>query len=681
MISFAKKTSLTAFFTALLLLSFNTYNAQCFEIESILVDACGPTEQDNEMVRFKIGSTALNTANLSVDWATGANGWLGIIQNTGTAATTASLNSSITGCGLLVEPTGGILPAGKTILLITSSSIDISANSFANLNDTLYIIYQNSGNSLGHFGNYNSSPGLRELSISFSTPVNCNDTVIYERSHLLNINGSSGGASALKNGASVDFSPNGTPSYFNNGCQAPFTPAGISAFALPNSTLQICPGDNIDVFGTLIGTFDSLRWSGGSGTFSNSLNDTTTYFSSITDVDSFYIKITGFNACATGIADSVLVYFVDSSDVSILGGSTGNLCPGATMILNATGASNYLWNTTETTSSVSTSTGGQYFVTDTTNHCFADTAFIQINLAIPAQVTITENDTSICQGETITLHANGATNYIWSNTSTANSITVNSSNTYFVYSTIPCPSDTGRIILTVVTPTNVTIQEPNPSILCDGASLVLHASPNSTNYIWNTTETTNTITANSPGQYTVNFNDGICPNTTASITINNEPNPIAQIIGTNIFCIGDPLFLDATGIGNFTWSNGDNGNSTMITSGQEITLTATNFCGITTDVITIIEEDCSANDSIFIPNVITPNNDKINDIFKIEGRGIETISGKIYNRWGKLLFEWNDINSGWSGDENSEGTYYYVLDITFKNNSPETFKGTIVLFN
>ena len=668
MISSVKKVSLTAFITALLLLNFNTTNAQCFEIESILVDACGPgsLEGENEMIRFKVGPTALNSNNLSANYPT-ANSFLGICQNGASATTTANLNATITGCGFLIEPIAGILPANANVLFLTSTNVSITANSFANLNDTLYVIFQCAGNTSGHFGN--NSSGIKTFSITFSTPSGCTDFVSWQNSNLI------GG-----NGALVNFDPPGNATFSNNGCQAPFIPAGISASVLLGSSLQICPGDSINLFGTLIGTIDSLKWSGGLGTYSNAENDTTTYFSSITEVDSFYIKITGFNSCIAGISDSVLVYFVDSSDVSITGGSVANLCPGATMVLSANGASNYLWNTNETTPSVSTTTGGQYFVTDTTNHCFPDTAFIQVNLVVLPTITITENDTSICQGETVILHANGATNYIWNNNANTTSINVITSGTYWVNAVSVCPTIPDSVEVTVIQPTNVTITEPNPSALCNGASLLLHASPNSTNYTWSTTETTNTITVNSPSQYIVNFNDGVCPNTTASITIEDTPKPVAEIIGSNFICVGDAIFLDASGIGNFSWSNGDNGNSTMITSGQEIILTATNSCGTDTDVISIREEDCSASDSIFIPNVITPNNDRLNDVFEIEGTGILSISGTIYNRWGKILFEWNDLNTNWTGDDNSEGTYFYVIDITFKNDAPKTFKGSIVLF-
>lgn len=662
-----KKTSLTALLTVLIILSFNTINAQCFEIESILVDACGAPEGENEMVRFKVGNSPLNASNLSVNWAS-SNNWLGICQNTSSANVISALNSTIQSCGFLIEPTGGVLPANSTVIFFTSTDIDIFANSFANLNDTLYAIFQCSGNTQGHFAN-GSGSGLRTLEISFSTPI-CNDIVTYDKGPLDN-----------SNGASVSFDPAGIPSYYNNGCQAPFTPIGISAAAIPTSSLQICPGDSINLFGTLIGTIDSLEWTGGIGTFNNPQNDTTTYFSSIMDVDSFYIKIKGFNSCSTGISDSVLVYFVDSSDVSILEGMTANLCQGTSLTLNAAGASNYLWSTNATTGSININSAAQYFVTDTTNQCFPDSAFIQVTLTNQPTVTITENDTSICQGETVTLHANGGNNYTWNNAANTDSINVITSGSYFVYSTLPCPSDTDTVIVTVIQPTNVSILETNPSLLCTGASLTLHASPSSNNYTWSTSDTTEFITINSSGTFIVNFSDGICPNTSASINIIDESRPSATIVGNSSFCIGEALFLDATGNGNFLWSNGDNGNSTMITSPQEITLTATNFCGVATDIITISEIDCSLSDStyIFIPNVITPNNDNLNDLFKVEGFGIESFSGAIYNRWGKLLFEWNDNNIGWDGTKNSEGTYFYVVEITFTNNETELFKGAVEL--
>ena len=115
----------------LLFLSNLTFS-QCFEIESILVDACdsGGTTSDegyNEMFRFKIGSTALNTSNLTVNWP--SNTWQGLVQNTTTAAKVTQLNLDIIaagGCGTLLEPVGGVLPANASVILVSSQKRNLN---------------------------------------------------------------------------------------------------------------------------------------------------------------------------------------------------------------------------------------------------------------------------------------------------------------------------------------------------------------------------------------------------------------------------------------------------------------------------------------------------------------------------------------------------------------------------
>lgn len=63
----------------------------------------------------------------------------------------------------------------------------------------------------------------------------------------------------------------------------------------------------------------------------------------------------------------------------------------------------------------------------------------------------------------------------------------------------------------------------------------------------------------------------------------------------------------------------------------------------------------------FIPNIITPNGDKRNDVFfinGIEGRAWEL---KIYNRWGQRIYYSKTYQNNWNGDGNSPGVYYYHL--------------------
>lgn len=76
-----------------------------------------------------------------------------------------------------------------------------------------------------------------------------------------------------------------------------------------------------------------------------------------------------------------------------------------------------------------------------------------------------------------------------------------------------------------------------------------------------------------------------------------------------------------------------------------------------------------------VPNIFTPNDDHINDVFKIDAYVnycFDIYNIKIYNRWGRLVFESNDFFFAWNGTDKDgstlpEGTYYYTLQGEFRN--------------
>lgn len=306
------KSIITLVFIALNIFS----NAQCFEIESILVDACGSPEQDNEMVRFKVGSTDLCSSDLTVTWPNGTNGWLGLIQNATTAQITADLNATILGCGQLIEPSSCVLPANSTVIIVTSTLLDVSANSFESLNETVYIIYQNSGNGQGHFSNHGASAS-RTLTMTFSAPVGCTDQVTYDRNDLIDQSGASSG----EDGATVNFNPAGTPTYINNGCQAPFEPFEIdlTAAEVISGTQNICPGDVIQVGVTITGPYTQLTWTGLNGNFDNPNAENTNYNSVLTDNVNFNITVEVETTCGDILTESIPFTINDSPDVDPAG--------------------------------------------------------------------------------------------------------------------------------------------------------------------------------------------------------------------------------------------------------------------------------------------------------------------------------------------------------------------------
>ncbi len=66
-----------------------------------------------------------------------------------------------------------------------------------------------------------------------------------------------------------------------------------------------------------------------------------------------------------------------------------------------------------------------------------------------------------------------------------------------------------------------------------------------------------------------------------------------------------------------------------------------------------------------VPNVFTPNGDGINDEFRVAYRSLRDFHCWVYNRWGKLVYEWTDPSKGWDGmiggRPASEGAYFYVI--------------------
>jgi gliding motility-associated-like protein/uncharacterized repeat protein (TIGR01451 family) len=95
---------------------------------------------------------------------------------------------------------------------------------------------------------------------------------------------------------------------------------------------------------------------------------------------------------------------------------------------------------------------------------------------------------------------------------------------------------------------------------------------------------------------------------------------------------------------------------------------------VATDVKEIIGD-------VVAPNVITPNGDGKNDVFRIDGLELHpdnTLS--IFNRWGNEVFRSKGpYKNDWNGNGLNEGTYYYLLKIKEKDGSERSSTGWITL--
>nr|MBP9849930.1 hypothetical protein [Flavobacterium sp.] len=305
--------------------------SQCFEIESILVDACdnGTNEGYNEMFRMKIGTTPLNTNTLNINWP--AQTWLGLVQNATTTSKVNQLNNAILaagGCGQILEPIGGVLPANSTVIVVSSPNLDTTLNSFGALTSNIYMLFQDTpaNPNAGHFGNYNATPATRTLSVTFGG--GCSDSVTYQRANLINILGTVGGSISDLNGSTVNFSPTGTPTYVNNGCTAPIPPFTVEAGITP---ITACPGQTINLSGTAQGQ-TSIVWSAPNGSFSNSGNLVTNYTIPTTAISgsTITLTLTVTNVCNTSLSDNIVINISGStlSLSSAIGTTNQSICSG-----------------------------------------------------------------------------------------------------------------------------------------------------------------------------------------------------------------------------------------------------------------------------------------------------------------------------------------------------------------
>lgn len=106
-----------------------------------------------------------------------------------------------------------------------------------------------------------------------------------------------------------------------------------------------------------------------------------------------------------------------------------------------------------------------------------------------------------------------------------------------------------------------------------------------------------------------------------------------------------------------------------------------NDAGITSSIsntITIIKDP-----KLFYPTAFTPNRDGLNEVFNVFGQYIEVFEMRIFNRWGEMIYNTENIEQGWNGfykgNPVPEGTYVFRATITDQAGRSFDRSGTILL--
>jgi gliding motility-associated-like protein len=302
--------------------SLSNFPKKAFEIVSILVDACdGSNEGQNEMIRLKTGSKSLLPSSFSVptykngyvNWGTNSsNPWRGIADlNASAKGKLNYLNSTIKSkqnCGLLIGLNSNqSIPPYSQVLFITSESFSQHAQDFSDLNDTLYVIFQKSGNTAGHFVNYGTS-STRTFILRNSNDA---DTVVYDRNDLVNLKGNKGS----DDGAVANFEFNGQVSYANYGCRIPIPVWVVDAGIVVQT---YCDQKWIQLKGRVSGT-NCYRWTAipmNSGYFSDSHDLNARFYPKRGFGGTVKFYLTAYSNCG-GIKDSVEVEFKTKSQIQV----------------------------------------------------------------------------------------------------------------------------------------------------------------------------------------------------------------------------------------------------------------------------------------------------------------------------------------------------------------------------
>ena len=390
------------------------------------------------------------------------------------------------------------------------------------------------------------------------------------------------------------------------------------------------------------------------------------------------------NSC-TLLKDSIKIN-VPSSPASINLGNDTSLCTGEQLILNAkAGFISYLWQNGTADSIFSVAQAGTYFVVakDYCNNIYSDTINITYNQPSPIHLG---NDTSICNNLPLELNAgNSFMKYKWNTGEATQSIRVNSIGDYSVSATnsYGCVSaDTIKIVNAYSSPI---INLSKQNVLCLHQNDTLDAGSGYASYLWQNGEMQRKIDVTSPGFYKVTVGNNYNCYASDSVNILQVAIPPADFLPPGVeICSDDSINIaPLPQFNEYLWSTGSTDNAIKINKPGTYWLNVKDENSCTgSDTINIVLKDCEVR--FFVPNAFSPNNDGLNDIFHpiINGK-ISEYYFAVYNRYGQMVFNTDNINIGWNGtvkgQPQNSGIFVWHARYKIKNEEIKIVKGSVLL--
>ena len=257
----------------------------------------------------------------------------------------------------------------------------------------------------------------------------------------------------------------------------------------------------------------------------------------------------------------------------------------------------------------------------------------------------------------------------------------------FLSNSIIISPDTGicigdDIVLSIIQTSNIdsltSIDWSPDSLLSIDGETSTTVSPNGSQY----------FSVSGTSYYGCDFNDSVY------VSVDYLPNTINAWVEEDSMYIGSSTIAHAEPAGfNYNWTpitqfNSPNNSVSVVSPGalgpNIYSVDVTNGYCLRSDTIIIyaFEFECGPP-NIFLPNAFTPNGDGNNDILKVRGGNLETLYFTVYDRWGEMMFETDDINIGWDGNFKGKGcdpaVYVYYLKGECIDGQEYLIKGNVTL--
>jgi gliding motility-associated-like protein len=441
----------------------------------------------------------------------------------------------------------------------------------------------------------------------------------------------------------------------------------------------------------------SVKLTSSSGSTYLWLTGETTPSINVTTAGSYWVQVTNSSGCKSTISQAVQVP-VNPIPVTptITASSSTTFCEGGSVTLTSSPGSAYFWSTGETTQSIVVAASGSYIVqVVSTSGCQSAPsvpAIVTVNAMPPVPVITAGSPTTFCDGEDVTLTTAGASTYLWSDGENTPSITGTASGIFTVTVTDAngCQRASSAPTQVVVNslPAVTIISSSGP--MCSNDVRTLTGSPAGGAFIITDGPgiiSGDVLSATGPGAIVLIYNySSVCSNTDVqNITVNETPVAIAgpdqELTIVYETQMNAELSLSETGEWSVVSGSGSitdpHSPTTMVTqleNGENLFLwkVLNDYCEAGAEIRITVND-------LFVPSVITPNGDGLNDYFKI-AENIGNVELIIINRWGNeeyrnrnYLNDWEGLNN--RGEKLPNDTYFYIL--IFENGTVK--KGSVLI--